>query len=91
MNVSVILGHPDTASFNHAIAETAVKVLEANGHKVLFHDLHRENFPAVIPSEEIPREADLPDIVGQHCREISEAGGIIIVHPNWWGQPPAIL
>ena len=27
----------------------------------------------------------------QHCREISEADGIIIVHPNWWGMPPAIL
>ena len=22
---------------------------------------------------------------------ISEKKGIIIVHPNWWGQPPAIL
>ena len=35
----------------------------------------------------------------RHCRlpsnstvgEIAAADGIIIVHPNWWGQPPAIL
>jgi putative NADPH-quinone reductase len=27
----------------------------------------------------------------EHCRELAEAHGIIIVHPNWWGQPPAIL
>ncbi len=27
----------------------------------------------------------------KHCAEISEADGIVIVHPNWWGQPPAIL
>jgi putative NADPH-quinone reductase len=26
-----------------------------------------------------------------HCKEISQAQGIIIIHPNWWGQPPAIL
>ena len=26
-----------------------------------------------------------------HCREIAAADGIVIVHPNWWGQPPAIL
>jgi putative NADPH-quinone reductase len=26
-----------------------------------------------------------------HCREIAATDGIIIVHPNWWGQPPAIL
>ena len=23
--------------------------------------------------------------------EIAQAQGIVIVHPNWWGQPPAIL
>ena len=25
------------------------------------------------------------------AREIAQAQGIVIVHPNWWGQPPAIL
>jgi len=29
--------------------------------------------------------------IQDHCREISEAKGIVIIHPNWWGQPPAIL
>ena len=29
--------------------------------------------------------------VVRHCSEIASADGIIIVHPNWWGQPPAIL
>ncbi|KUO77958.1 MAG: hypothetical protein APF81_04310 [Desulfosporosinus sp. BRH_c37] len=33
----------------------------------------------------------IPDpIVQAHCQEIAEAEGIIIIHPNWWGQPPAI-
>ena len=31
-----------------------------------------------------------PDLA-QHCQEIAQAQGIVIVHPNWWGQPPAIL
>jgi NAD(P)H dehydrogenase (quinone) len=35
--------------------------------------------------------ADLPDSVARHCQEIASADGIVIVHPNWWGQPPAIL
>lgn len=26
-----------------------------------------------------------------HQQEIRKADGIIIVHSNWWGQPPAIL
>ena len=29
--------------------------------------------------------------MARHCREIASADGIIIVHPNWWGMPPAIL
>lgn len=91
MKISVILGHPDTSSFNYAIADTIVKVLRDNGHEVIFHDLYREEFPPVIPAEEIPKDVPLPDIIEQLCCEITEADGIIIVHPNWWGQPPAIL
>ena len=33
----------------------------------------------------------LPEPVKNHCEEIRQADGIIVIHPNWWGQPPAIL
>jgi NAD(P)H dehydrogenase (quinone) len=91
MKITVILAHPDKKSFNYAVAEAAVKTLNANGHKVTFHDLYREKFPPVLPAREIPRDVSLPPIISRHCEEISGADGIIIVHPNWWGQPPAIL
>jgi NAD(P)H dehydrogenase (quinone) len=91
VRISVILAHPDKKSFNCAIAETAVETLKENGHGVAFHDLYREKFPPLLPAEEIPRDAVLPPIISRHCKEIAAAQGIIIVHPNWWGQPPAIL
>jgi NAD(P)H dehydrogenase (quinone) len=91
VKISVILAHPDDKSFNHAIAAAAVETLRENGHEVAFHDLYREKFPAIIPAKEIPRGAALPPIIAKHCAEIAAAEGIIIVHPNWWGQPPAIL
>ncbi len=91
MSISVILAHPDPRSFNHAIADAAVSELIANGHNVLFHDLYAEGFDPVIPAGEIPPGARVSADVERHCREISAAEGIIIVHPNWWGQPPAIL
>jgi NAD(P)H dehydrogenase (quinone) len=91
MKVTVILAHPDKKSFNYAIAEAAVKVLNKNGHEVAFHDLYREKFPPILPTQEISRDATLPQIISRHCLEISRADGIIIIHPNWWGQPPAIL
>jgi NAD(P)H dehydrogenase (quinone) len=91
MKVSVILGHPHTGSFNHAIASTAVDALCHNGHEVQFHDLCAEGFDPLLPPEEFPTRALLPPDIQRHCREIAEADGIVIVHPNWWGQPPAIL
>ena len=91
MKVTVILAHPDKESFNHAIAGAAIETLNNNGHGVTFHDLYKEKFPSVLPAEEIPRDVTLPPVISEHCAEISDADGIIIVHPNWWGQPPAIL
>jgi putative NADPH-quinone reductase len=91
MQVSVILAHPTTGSFNHAIALKAVKALKRNGHDVFFHDLYLERFDPLLTGVEIPRDAPLPPEIKRHCLEIAEADGIVIVHPNWWGQPPAIL
>ncbi len=91
MNISVILAHPDPASFNAAIARRCLDTLTANGHHVNFHDLYAEKFDAILPCREIPREVDLPGMIQRHCNEIATAHGIIIIHPNWWGQPPAIL
>lgn len=91
MPVSVILAHPRADSFNHAIAAACLEVLEENGHSVNFHDLYCEGFDPVLPPRELERGAPLPTGISKHCGEIAEASGIVIVHPNWWGQPPAIL
>lgn len=91
MKISIILGHPKTGSFNHAIAEAAVKSLENNGHEVFFHDLYAEEFNPILSHEEITQNGKVDQIIQKYCEEISLSGGIIIVHPNWWGQPPAIL
>ncbi|MBN1584533.1 MAG: NAD(P)H-dependent oxidoreductase [Anaerolineae bacterium] len=91
MNISVILGHPQPGSFNHAIAQTVVRTLTQNGHTAWSHDLYAEQFDPILPAGEIPKEAALDAVIQQHCDEITRAEGIVIVHPNWWGQPPAIL
>jgi putative NADPH-quinone reductase len=91
MKILVVLGHPKKGSFNHAIAETAIKTLRTNQHTVIFHDLYEEEFDPILPSEEIPQNADLNTIIQVYCDEVSKADAFIIIHPNWWGQPPAIL
>ena len=91
MKISIILAHPNPGSFNHAIANTAVETLQRNGHEVALHDLCREQFPPLLPAAELQKDAKLDPVIARHCREIAAADGIIIVHPNWWGMPPAIL
>ena len=91
MRVLTILAHPHPGSFNHAIAEAAVAALEASGHEIVFHDLYAEGFDPLLSSEEIPKGAQIDEALARHCRDLGEAEGIIVVHPNWWGMPPAIL
>ena len=91
MAICVILAHPRKGSFNHAMAEAVVQTLDHNGYEVIFHDLYGEKFDPLLPGEEIAADAALPPLVQRFCREISQARGLVIIHPNWWGQPPAIL
>ncbi len=91
MNISIILAHPISASFNHAIAKSAARFLKELGHTVKFHDLYKENFNPILPAEEIPQDGKTDSVIDKYCNEISKCDGIIIVHPNWWGQPPAIM
>lgn len=60
-------------------------------HEVFFHNLYEEKFDAIITGNELISDTRNDNIVEQHCEEIKEADGIVIIHPNWWGQPPAIL
>lgn len=91
MNILVILAHPVPGSFNHAIAEAAGEVLRELGHTVVLHDLCAEGFDPLMPGAEFAKHAVLPPEIERHCQEAERADGIVIVHPNWWSAPPAIL
>jgi putative NADPH-quinone reductase len=91
MKVTVILAHPNQESFNSAIAATACRELRSLGHEILFHDLYQEHFDPVVPPAELESDAVLEERLDSYCREIAESEGIVLVHPNWWGQPPAVL
>lgn len=91
MNILIILAHPKQGSFNYAIAEACKDRLKSNGHEVVFHDLYLEGFDPILGSSEIPKDVQLNEVIRQHCLDLQQSDGVIIVHPNWWGQPPAIL
>ncbi len=91
MKILIILGHPDPGSLNHAIAHAVRDDLLERGHQVIFHDLQAEHFDPLLTAAEIPEHGAIPAVIQAHCDELCSADGIVVVHPNWWGQPPAIL
>ena len=91
MAYSVILAHPNPGSFNHALAQAACDALNGLGCAVRFHDLYAEGFDPRLPAAELGRDAPLDPALALHCDEAAAAEGFVIVHPNWWGMPPAVL
>jgi len=91
MKLVVILGHPHPGSFNHAIAEAACSRLRQAGHAVAFHDLYAEGFDPAITWDEVRQKPVTDPVLERHCEELKGADGLVFVHPNWWGMPPAVM
>lgn len=91
MRYLIILAHPDTKSFNKVIADTIKNNLTAPGNEVILHDLYAENFNPLLSIEEIKRKFSFDEDIQRYSIELSRADHIIFIHPDWWGQMPAIL
>lgn len=91
VKVVEILCNPRPRSYNLALAASAREKLESLGHQVFLHDLYKEGFDPVLEAPELMRGFSLEGLVQVHCRELAAADGLLVFHPEWWGQPPAVL
>ena len=91
MKISLIIAHPNPQSFNHAIAQKVTEACQQLKHEIFYHDLYLEKFNPVATNEETVSADSIPDDVQTYCTELEQSDNIIIIHPNWWGQPPAII
>lgn len=73
------------------MADAAREELLALEHTVLAHDLYAEGFNPVQPGSEALNTSSDDRLVEAHCSDLARADLILIFHPNWWSQPPAIL
>jgi putative NADPH-quinone reductase len=101
MNVVSLIAHPRPGSFCHAISHRARQAMaDIAGCRIFHHDLYAEQFDPRLTAEEaysvgddledaLARAAD--PTVRTYRDEIARADALLIVHPNWWGKPPAIL
>lgn len=87
----LVSASPNPDSFIHALARAATSALVAAGYRVCAHDLYEENFSPVLSVRETSNTLSADPLVELHCAELSQADLVVVLHPNWWGQPPAIM
>ena len=87
----LVVANPSGTSFSHAMASAAGDVLRSREYELMRHDLYAEQFDPVQPTGEAENTRSSDPLIELHCRDLVEASLILVFHPNWWGQPPAIL
>jgi NAD(P)H dehydrogenase (quinone) len=87
----VVVASPNPQSLCHAMATVAKEALADAGYEIAFHDLYLEKFDPVQLTVETLNTTSPDQLVEKHCCQLAAADLILVLHPNWWGQPPAIL
>lgn len=87
----LVIANPNPASFSHAMADAAEAALSARGCEIVRHDLYAQGFNPVQPTGEAQNTGSDDPLVERHCADLSRADLILVFHPNWWSQPPALM
>lgn len=95
MQVVVVLAHPNSDSFSHAIAHRACVGLRGAGHEVHVLDLYAQGFRAAMSLDDhVAYHGDHPAIdpmVADHGALVLRADALVFVYPTWWSSLPAML
>jgi NAD(P)H dehydrogenase (quinone) len=87
----IIVASPNPGSFCHAMTSVAIEALAEGGYEIALHDLYAESFEPIQPTGEQSNTSSTDQLVEEHCVQLATAELILVFHPNWWGQLPAIL
>ncbi|MEU8927117.1 NAD(P)H-dependent oxidoreductase [Kitasatospora sp. NPDC048545] len=93
--IGVYLAHPRPGSFNHALYRAVVDELRERGCEVRAHDLYADGFAPLLTAEETgtvdSAEESTDHRLALHRAEVATLDALVLIHPNWWGMPPAVL
>ncbi|MCJ8012145.1 NAD(P)H-dependent oxidoreductase [Paenibacillus sp. KQZ6P-2] len=88
--IVVIIGHSDTQSYCHALAQAYIRGAEGSGASVRILDLAAMDFSPILQYGYRKRTELEPDLVA--AREvILWADHLVWIYPTWWGTMPAIM
>ena len=91
----VIVAHPSTDSYCHALAGRAEAGLLAAGHEVVVLDLYAQGLRVAMSAEErVAYHGESPiidPVIAEHAALVQRAEALVFVYPTWWSGLPAIL
>jgi putative NADPH-quinone reductase len=90
MNVLIVLAHPKKESLNGALAYHLGESL-GSSHQVILHDLYLEGFDPLLKENELLDINYFSEDIKPYCDALIAADCLIVIHPNWWGAPPAMM
>ncbi len=93
MKYLIIYAHPNPKSFNHAIKEIMEEKLGEAGHSFQTRDLYGIGFSPELSGNDFVAGKQgqvLADIKGEQDY-IRNSDILIVIHPIWWFNMPAIL
>ncbi len=91
MPTLIILCHPAAESFCHAISSTLHRGAIERGDSCQVIDLYRDGFDPQLSLEELRRKWSFDPLVQRYSQMLLQSTQLCIVHPDWWGAPPALL
>lgn len=88
--ITLIIGHPDSESFCHALAAAYVKGAESSGAQVTVLDLAALQFdPSLRYGYRKRTELEEDLLLAQNA--LREAEHTVWIYPVWWAMMPAVL
>lgn len=97
IKIAVVIGHPFTGSFSHALADQYVKQAKQAGAEVKIIDLASIKFETT-PSDlnqvrvrGIDQLDELEPSIGEMVRVMDWADHFVFFYPVWWGTFPGVL
>ena len=90
MRIYLLLSHPDTTSFNGALADAYEAAARAAGHDVRRQNLGEMSFDPILWHGYREIQDLEPDLVTAQ-ENITWCEHWAIIYPIWWGSVPALL
>jgi len=90
----ILLAHPNSSSFNHAVCNAFIEGLKQAGATYEENDLYASGFNPLLAGKDFNQFEDggvLPQDVLAEQAKVDGSDGLALIYPVWWNEAPAIL